>query len=49
MVSQIQVRCRTVSRLLMRMGITQEWGGKTLHYEDLYNLYFSSNLKRITK
>jgi len=33
----------------MRMGITQEWGGKTLHYEALHNLYFSSNLIRITK
>jgi hypothetical protein len=33
----------------MRIGITQEWGGKTLHYGALHNLYFSSNLIRITK
>jgi hypothetical protein len=33
----------------LRMGMTQEWGGKTLLYEALHNLHFSSNLIRIMK
>jgi hypothetical protein len=33
----------------MGMGITQQWGGKKLHYETIHNLYFSLNLIRITK